>query len=98
MSIFILLIPLPPDERPDDLVGADYVARRFGCSERSVYRGACGTSGITPVSRDPWRAVRAQVEAEHQKLVRSEERRVGKGWRARWPPCQSKKTQRRPEL
>jgi len=69
MSIFILLIPLPPDERPDDLVGADYVARRFGCSERSVYRGACGTSGITPVSRDPWRAVRAQVEAEHQKLV-----------------------------
>ena len=64
-----IVIPPAPDERPDDLVGADYVARRFGCSVSSVYAGKCGTAGITPVSRDPWRAVRAQVEAEHAKFV-----------------------------
>ena len=71
MSLFLqfIVIPPAPDERPDDLVSADYVARRFGCSARSVYAGKCGTHGITPVSRDPWRAVRAQVEEEHAKLV-----------------------------
>lgn len=64
-----IVIPPPPDERPDDLVSADYVARRFGCSVSSVYAGKCGTGGITPVSRDPWRATRAQVEAAHAKFI-----------------------------
>lgn len=64
-----IVVPPAPDERPDDLVGADYVARRFGCSVSSVYAGKCGTGGVTPVSRDPWRATRASVEAEHAKLV-----------------------------
>ena len=68
--IFLQFILVPPsDERPDDLVGADYVARRFGCSVSSVYAGKCGTHGITPVSRDPWRATRAQVEAAHAAFV-----------------------------
>lgn len=69
--IFIQLLVITPisEERDDDLVTASYVARRFGCSAKSVYRGACGTHGIRPVSRDPWRAVRAQVEEEHAKLV-----------------------------
>jgi hypothetical protein len=59
----------PSEELPDDLVPVDYVARRFACSISSVYAGKCGTGGITPVSRDPWRAVRSQVEEEHAKLV-----------------------------
>ncbi|HEV2863065.1 MAG TPA: hypothetical protein VGX48_18765 [Pyrinomonadaceae bacterium] len=67
--IQLIVLPPAPEERPDDLVDASYVARRFGCSPRSVYAGRCGTGGITPVSRDPWRATRAQVEAEHAKLV-----------------------------
>jgi hypothetical protein len=67
-SIFIVVMP-PPDERPDDLVGPDCVARRFGCSESSVRQGKCGTGGIQPVSRSPWRAIRAQVEDEHRKYV-----------------------------
>ena len=69
--VFVQFIVIPPqsDERSDDLVGAEYVAKRFGCSVSSVYAGKCGTSGIKPVSRDPWRAVRAQVEAEHAKFV-----------------------------
>lgn len=68
--VFVQFIVIPQsDERPDDLVGAEYVARRFGCSVSSVYAGKCGTQGITPVSRDPWRAVRAQVEEEHAKFI-----------------------------
>jgi hypothetical protein len=68
--VFIQFLVIPQsDERPDDLVGAEYVARRFGCSVSSVYAGKCGTHGITPVSRDPWRATRAQVESEHAKFV-----------------------------
>lgn len=66
--IFIQLIVMP-DERPDDLVPAEYVARRFACSVSSVYAGKCGTQGVRPVSRDPWRAVRAQVDAELAKLA-----------------------------
>ena len=69
--IFIQLLVFPPplDEGADDLVPASYVARRFGCSLSSVYEGRCGTGGIVPVSRDPWRALRAQVEEEHRKLI-----------------------------
>ena len=68
--VFVQFVVIPPsDERPDDLVNADYVARRFGCSVSSVYAGKCGTGGITPVSRHPWRAMRAQVESEHAKLI-----------------------------
>lgn len=69
LFVQFIVIPPPPDERPDDLVGAEYVARRFGCSVSSVYAGKCGTQGITPVSRDPWRATRAQVEEAHAKFV-----------------------------
>lgn len=51
--IFIqfLVIPPAPGERPDDLVTASYVARRFGCLTRTVYRDKYGTAGIKPVSR-----------------------------------------------
>jgi hypothetical protein len=69
MVIINFFVLHQPDERPDDLVDARYVARRFGCSISSVYAGKCGTGGIKPVSRDLWRAVRAQVEAEHMKLL-----------------------------
>ncbi len=71
MSVFLqfVVLPPPPDERPDDLFAAAYVARRFGGAVGSFYKGKCGTGGITPVSRDPWRAVRAQVEEELRRLV-----------------------------
>lgn len=69
MIINQYFIILPSDERPDDLVAVEYVAKRFACSVSSVYAGKCGTGGIRPISRDPWRAVRAQVEEEHARLV-----------------------------
>lgn len=73
MSVFFINFIVPPqsEERPDDLVDASYVARRFGCSERSVYAGACGTGEIVPVTRSPWRAVRQQVEEIHRRLIDS---------------------------
>lgn len=70
MSVHLIFIVIPPsEERPDDLVGAEYVARRFGCSVSSVYAGKCGTQGVSTVSRDPWRAVRSQIEEEHAKFI-----------------------------
>ena len=70
MSVYLIFVVMqPPEERPDDLVSAKYVARRFGCSTRSVYACLCGTGGITPVSRSPRRAVREQVEQEHARLI-----------------------------
>jgi hypothetical protein len=70
MSVYLIFVVMqPPEERPDDLVDAKYVARRFACSTRSVYMGKCGTGGIVPVTRSPWWAARAQVEEERARLV-----------------------------
>lgn len=73
MSVYLIFVVMqPPEERPDDLVSAKYVARRFACSTGSVYAGLCGTGGIVPVSRDPWRAVRSQVDEELTKFIERE--------------------------
>ena len=64
-----IVIPQPPEEKPDDLVGPAYVARRFGCSIRGVQAGACGTDKIIWVTRKPLRATRAHVEEVHAKHI-----------------------------
>lgn len=61
MSVFIFLIA-PPDEHPDDLVDARYVARRAGCSASSVRHRAAGTGEIPRVSDDPLRFRRGDVD------------------------------------
>jgi len=38
-----------PPERPDDLVGASYIAARTGLAERTVLDGKAGTSAIPRV-------------------------------------------------
>lgn len=84
MSVYLIFVVIPPsEERPDDLVDASYVARRFGCSTSSVYAGKCGTGGIRPVSRDPWRALREQVAAEHARLVSGARGRQAEGLKKR---------------
>ncbi len=60
--IQFLIMPPLPDERPDDLVSAKYVAARFGCSMRSVQASKCGTHVLTRVSRDPLRFRRGDVD------------------------------------
>lgn len=69
MSIFILLMPPLPDERENDLVGARYVATRFGCSIRSVERGACNTGNIPRISNYPLRFRRADVDRELERII-----------------------------
>lgn len=59
----ILVFPEQPDERPDDLVDAKYVAARFGCSVRSVQARKCGTAEIARVTDDPLRFRRGDVDA-----------------------------------
>jgi hypothetical protein len=69
----ILIMPPPPDERPDDLVNAAYVAKRFGCSTRSVQLGLCDTGGIRRISSKPLRFRRGDVDDALLKLVRPPE-------------------------
>jgi hypothetical protein len=72
MSVNVILIvpPQQPDERPDDLVKVDYVARRFGCSKRSVELGLCGTGSIRRAASSPLRFRRADVDEALLKLSR----------------------------
>ena len=69
MSIFIIVMPPPPDERPDDLVDAHYVAARFGCSASSVRHRLCGTGAIPRVLNNPLRFRRADVDTELLRLI-----------------------------
>jgi hypothetical protein len=55
-----------PRERADDLVGAEYVARLFGCEVSSVRSGKAGTKAIAWVKRRPLRARRSDVHAAHR--------------------------------
>jgi hypothetical protein len=74
MSLFFFILA-PPDERPDDRVNAAWVARRFGCSTRSVQDGKCGTDQLRRVSDRPLLFVRAEVEEHLRRLNRAPERR-----------------------
>lgn len=44
-------------------VGKDYVAWRFGCSERAVVRGEAGTGSIRRVGRKPLKFIKKDVDA-----------------------------------
>ncbi len=72
MSIFILILPPlppPPDERPDDLVDAHYVAARFGCSASSVRHRQALTKDVPRVSNNPLRFRRGDVDAALLRLI-----------------------------
>ncbi len=69
MSIFLFMLPPPPDERPDDLVGVRYVAARFGCGVSSVYARKGGTENLRPVTTSPMRFRRGDVDEEVRRLI-----------------------------
>lgn len=71
MSIFILVVPPPPDERADDLVGPHYVAARFGCSVSAVQHRKANTGDIPRVTDKPLRFRRADVHAHLDRLNRA---------------------------
>jgi hypothetical protein len=66
--IFMPVFLVPSDERLDNLVDAHYVARRFGCSTRSVQAGLCGTGGLRRVMSKPLRFRRRDINALLQEL------------------------------
>ncbi len=73
MSVNVWLLmpppPAPPDERPDDLVNANYVAARFGCSASSVRHRKAGTKDLPRISNSPIRFRRGDVDAAVLKLI-----------------------------
>jgi hypothetical protein len=52
-----------PTERPDDLVGAAYVASLFGCSVSSVRCGKAGTRYVEWIARRPLKTTRREAHA-----------------------------------
>lgn len=73
---------LKSEKKPEDLtyfeslpptatVGKDYVAYRFGCSERAVMRGEAGTHRIRRVSRKPLKFIKREVDAVWREQTKS---------------------------
>ena len=56
------VVPRREPKHPDDLVDAHYVARRFGCSVRSVQAGLCNTGLIARVTSKPLRFRKGDVD------------------------------------
>lgn len=56
---------------PHSIVGKDYVAKLFGCSESAVMRGRCGTGGLKPVRLKPLGYLKMQVDKYHRDYTRS---------------------------
>ena len=67
MSVFLFFTPWP-DEKPDDLVGVEYVMRRFGCSRSAVYQRKCGTHVLHRVTSSPLRFRRGDVDEAIRQL------------------------------
>lgn len=61
MSVFLIILATPPEERPDDWVDASYVATRTGLSERTILAGHAKFN-VPPVNRKPMRWHRATVD------------------------------------
>jgi hypothetical protein len=56
---------------PDSaVVGKDYIAYRFGCSENSVMRREAGTNKIRRVSNKPIKAIKREVDAAWREHTR----------------------------
>lgn len=60
--------PAQPAERPDDLVGAEYVAKLFGCAVNTVRSGKANRKGARWVPRRPLRCTRAEAHAAVTRL------------------------------
>lgn len=56
---------------PDSIVEKDYVAWRFGCSERAVRAGEKGTDKIKRVSNKPLKFIKSDVDAVFRKINKS---------------------------
>jgi hypothetical protein len=67
--IQILIMPPVPDERPNDLVDARYVAARSGCSVSSVRSHKCNTQVLMRVSNNPLRFRRGDVDKAVRELA-----------------------------
>lgn len=63
---------------PTAVVGIDYVAYRFGCSESAVIRGRFETGRIPRVRKKPIAFVKRNVDAVWQDLNRSVEEKAAK--------------------
>lgn len=51
-------------------VGKDYVAYRFGCSERAVVRGEAGTHRLKRISQRPLKFIKREVDAAFREAMR----------------------------
>ena len=65
-----------PVERPDEMVGVEYVAHLFGCSVSSTYMGKAGTKGVRWTSRRPLRCPRSEAHAALARWTNEKLRRV----------------------
>lgn len=63
MSVFIILLCPETDERPDDIVGVEYFARRSGLSEKTIRNGKAGTRAVPKARRKPLGWHRKDVDA-----------------------------------
>jgi hypothetical protein len=61
---------------PDAVVGADYVAHRFGCSEAAVVRGRFDTDKIPRFRQKPLAFIKREVDAVFKALTRSPSERA----------------------
>jgi hypothetical protein len=63
LVIFIQFVILPVlDERPDDIVGVEYFAKRSGLSERTIRNGKAGTRRVPRARRRPLGWLRRDVD------------------------------------
>jgi hypothetical protein len=69
MSVNVFLFIPVPEEKPDDLVGVNYVAARFGCSESAVYARKSGTDKLTIITESPRRYRREDVDSAVLQLI-----------------------------
>jgi hypothetical protein len=61
MSVFIFLM-LPSTDRPEDIVDAEYIARRTGLSKATVLSGGGGVKDIPRARRKPAGWFRGDVD------------------------------------
>ena len=59
--------------RSDAIVGADYVAYRFNCSESAVIRGRFGTDQIRRIRNKPLRFIKREVDSVFREMTRPPE-------------------------
>jgi hypothetical protein len=63
VSVYLIFVVMqPPDERPDDIVGVEYFARRSGLSATTIRQGKVGTRGVPRARRRPLGWLRRDVD------------------------------------